>query len=536
LELSIIRWVRVKLIDKLQYIFYVVVSFILVSCANNTPQVIVITSTFLPTSSEPIIATPINPTQVSVIEPKPTVANVSSATLPSEYIVQPGDTLSAIAVNYNLSLQSILTINRIQNADLLEIGQVLIFPESPSSFTPNFQIVPDARLINSPSVINFQVGTFISSQPGYISVATDTVSTRLADGTVLQELLTAEAVINRVSLEYSIDPRILLTLLEYRAGWLSQSNVSDDLQVYPIISAENSNGIDRSGLYKQLSWLSNELNHGYYGWKYRGRNIVDFQDGTRFIYEPTLNAGTVALQYTLALNNSVSQWSLDVSENGFSATYQSYFGEAFVDNIELIQYPLSQPELTLPFPSGDIWRFTGGFHGGWGGGSAWASVDFAPPDDRQDGDSFCYISQFPVTAVSSGVIARVGGGALVLDIDSDGYESSGWTILYLHLSIDPTLTLGQAVQVGDKLGYASCHGGFSTATHLHIARRYNGEWIPADCLNCPEQYQSPSFSMSNWEVVGLQNQEYQGYMINTSTNQQVVAEQGRKVTINEISW
>ena len=123
---------------------------------------------------------------------------------------------------------------------------------------------------------------------------------------------------------------------------------------------------------------------------------------------------------------------------------------------------------------------------------------------------------------------------MVLDIDGDGYESSGWTILYLHISIDPSITVGQTVQVGQTLGYASCHGGFSSATHLHIARRYNGEWIPADCINCSAEI--PSFVMSNWEAVGLQNQEYQGYMVNTSNNQQAIAEQGRKTTINEISW
>jgi len=34
--------------------------------------------------------------------------------------------------------------------------------------------------------------------------------------------------------------------------------------------------------------------------------------------------------------------------------------------------------------------------------------------------------------------------------------------------------------MGDALGYPSCEGGTSTGTHIHIARKYNGEWIPAD--------------------------------------------------------
>ncbi len=513
---------------------------VLLGCTSNRPQVIVITSTFLPTSADSesvAVATKVNPTQIPLVEPSTNEQSSvipTSAVLPSQYVVQPGDSLSVIAATYNISLQSLLNVNNIQNPDLLEVGQVLIFPESPTSYTPNFEIAPDSKLIYSPSAINFQIDTFLASQTGYIAIAADTVDTRLADGSTIQEVLSAGAVIQRVSYEYSIDPRILLTFLEYRAGWLSQSNVSDELQIFPIISAADSNGFDRSGLYKQLSWLSNELNHGYYGRKYRGWNIVEFQDGTRLLYEPNLNAGTVALQYALALNNTVNQWLLDVGQDGFIATYERYFDNILLDAIELIQYPLNQPMLSLPFPSGDVWRFTGGFHGGWGGGSAWASLDFAPPDDRQDGDPFCYISQYPVTAVSSGIIARASGGALVLDLDGDGFESSGWTILYLHISIDPSISVGQTVHVGDTLGNASCHGGFSSATHLHIARRYNGEWIPADCINCSVEI-SP-FVMSNWEAIGLQNQEYQGYMVNTSNNQQVVAEQGRKTTINEISW
>jgi hypothetical protein len=33
---------------------------------------------------------------------------------------------------------------------------------------------------------------------------------------------------------------------------------------------------------------------------------------------------------------------------------------------------------------------------------------------------------------------------------------------------------------GQPLGHPSCEGGTSTGTHIHVARKYNGEWIPAD--------------------------------------------------------
>ena len=42
--------------------------------------------------------------------------------------------------------------------------------------------------------------------------------------------------------------------------------------------------------------------------------------------------------------------------------------------------------------------------------------------------------------------------------------------------------------------------------------------------------------MSDWQVVGLENQLYQGFMFNLVDNRSVVAEQGRASPINEISW
>src|SRR5690606_14902097 len=118
--------------------------------------------------------------------------------------------------------------------------------------------------------------------------------------------------------------------------------------------------------------------------------------------------------------------------------------------------------------------------------------------------------------------------------DGDGDESTGWTVLYLHLSSQDRVAAGVRVQTGDLIGRASCEGGFSTATHLHIARRYNGEWIPADCSGCTGQDTRPSFTMSGWRVQGITNQEYQGYLENAG--QVRVAEQGRSTTENLISW
>jgi hypothetical protein len=65
-------------------------------------------------------------------------------------------------------------------------------------------------------------------------------------------------------------------------------------------------------------------------------------------------------------------------------------------------------------------------------------------------------------------------------MDGDGSEQTGWNIMYLHVANQERVAKGQWVEMNDHIGHASCEGGVSTGTHLHIARKYNGEWIPAD--------------------------------------------------------
>lgn len=77
-------------------------------------------------------------------------------------------------------------------------------------------------------------------------------------------------------------------------------------------------------------------------------------------------------------------------------------------------------------------------------------------------------------------MVRTGPGLVVVDLDGDGYEQTGWVIIYLHLATKDRIPVGSWVATGDPLGHASCEGGFATGTHLHIARKFNGEWVPAD--------------------------------------------------------
>jgi murein DD-endopeptidase MepM/ murein hydrolase activator NlpD len=73
----------------------------------------------------------------------------------------------------------------------------------------------------------------------------------------------------------------------------------------------------------------------------------------------------------------------------------------------------------------------------------------------------------------------------------------------MHIDSADRVQVGDYLEAGDPVGHPSCEGGYSTGTHLHIARRYNGEWIAADG--------SLPFVMDGWVSSGY-GVEYDGYL------------------------
>ncbi|MCJ7715820.1 MAG: hypothetical protein MUO54_04780, partial [Anaerolineales bacterium] len=100
-----------------------------------------------------------------------------------------------------------------------------------------------------------------------------------------------------------------------------------------------------------------------------------------------------------------------------------------------------------------------------------------------------------------GIIARSDTGLIELDLDGDGDIHTGWVILYLHLGTQHKAPKGKMVEVGDLLGHPSCEGGESTGSHIHIARKYNGEWISAAGIL--------PFNLDGW-IAHNGSAEYQG--------------------------
>ena len=424
------------------------------------------------------------------------------------YTVQAGDTLGSIAQAYGIRLESLMQANGLNQLSVLSIGQVLTIPPIDTSTDPgsSYKIIPDSELVYGPASINFDIGAFIQQKGGHLASYTQDVN---------GETMSGSQIVERIAQNYSVNPRLLLAILEYRSQWVtnpSPSNVDYPLGFYDDYYA---------GLNRQLAWAANNLNRGYYLWRVNGLSTLSLSDGSYVPLDPTINAGTAGLQYFLAQYNSRAVWDLDVSQFGFSLTYNLLFGNPFdIQVTTLIPSNLIAPHMQLPFESGQTWSFTGGPHGGWDSGSAWAAIDFAPPGEPAG----CVVSDAWVVAVADGVIVRADEGAVIQDLDNDGYEQTGWNVLYMHIETRDRVLPGTYVFAGERIGHPSCEGGVSNGTHVHLARKYNGEWIPADG-NLP-------FNFEGWISSG-NGVEYDGYLTRGGTR--LEAMEGVFAGINQIS-
>jgi len=387
---------------------------------------------------------------------------------PIQYFTQAGDTLPVLAVRFGVDAAEILAFDPLSSTGLLPPNRLLLIPRRLTNTTAAQKILPDSEVIFSPSAEDFDIHTFVQQAGGYLSTYREYLkSTGWTSGA---------DVVMRVARENSINPRLLLALLEYQSGSVYGQPANLAQVDYPMGYID----INRKGLYLQLAWAVNQISIGYYGWREGLLTEVRFSDGVIARLAPELNAGTVALQYYLTQVYDTAGWlqALDVN-SGLPALYERMFGSPWLRALDVEPlYPpeLTQPKMILPFFIGQMWSYTGGPHGAWEHDGARAAVDFAPAGEAGG----CSESTAWVLAPAPGLVVRTGPGLVVIDLDGDGREQTGWSVLLLHVATKDRIAVGDWVDSGDLLGHPSCEGGQATGVHVHIARKYNGEWIPAD--------------------------------------------------------
>lgn len=399
--------------------------------------------------------------------PAPTVNPRSNS--PILYYTQAGDTLKGLSARFNVLPEEITSPDPIPAEGLFDPGVLLLIPPLLGETSSSVQLIPDSEIVYSPSALDFELRNFVRDAGGYLTSYKEWRSSGWHDG---------PRVIERVGLENSINPRLLLAILEWQSHWVYGQPENLAETEYPIgfLSIEN----EKKGLYYQLSWAVQQLNIGYYGWRDGTVTELTFPDGSKLRLAPDLNAGTVSLLYLFSRLYDQPQWAgILYAPDGLPDLYENMFGNPWIraQTVEpLFPATLTQPPLELPFLPGHTWSYTGGPHSAWGPDGARAAVDFAPSTDKHG----CYEAVDWVTASSSGLVVRSENGVIVLDLDGDGYEQTGWAILYLHIATNGRAPLNTWINLNDRIGHPSCEGGMSTGTHLHMARKYNGEWILAD--------------------------------------------------------
>lgn len=411
-----------------------------------------------PTATLPVIAIQVSPTPDQVREP-PEFRDYYET-----HIVRYGDTLNAIAQEYGVGVLQIQAENGIGDLNVLTIGRVLnIPPPTPESPGPSSKLIPDSELVYGPSVVDLEPVANIVFPGSVLATYSEEVDETLKSG---------PAIVQMVAEDFSINPRLLLAILEFQSGWVRGGQGLDNVE-YPI--GYYSQG--HEGLLSQLYWVAEQLNAGFYRWKAGWAGPYVFTDGRVLPPGAGVNAGTVAVQYLFSQLYPVEEWRWVVGDSGFYQTYNSLFGNPFQYAVDPITGPdLSQPELSLPFENGRVWSYTGGPHSAYGNWAAWAALDFAPPGYALG----CVNSNEWITAVADGIVVRSDRGQVVQDLGEDGFEQTGWVVLYLHVDSRDRVATGTMLKKGDPIGHPSCEGGYSTGTHVHLARKYNGVWISAD--------------------------------------------------------
>ncbi|GAB4535501.1 MAG: hypothetical protein Fur0018_25830 [Anaerolineales bacterium] len=354
---------------------------------------------------------------------------------------------------------------------------------------PANNLLPDSEIVDSPAGLNFDLLAFIQASGGWFTQAEQYLPST--------GRTPAPQVLVRVALENSINPRLLAALLDFECGCVfSQPTQKLDRDYLLGVRDEAYQGI-----YRQLSWAVEQLSDAFYARAF-GSPTLSLSPPN-----PNWNPGSVALWYYFARHaaqqgHSSAQAEADLA--AFLAAYTTRFGDPWARAIPLLPPATQQPVLTLPFPSPaeHPWALTGGPHPPWTRHGPWAALDFAP---TLRGAEACDTSPDWVLAPAAGRVVRSANGALLLDLDFDGREQTGWTLLFMHLAENGRLPIGTDVKPGTRLGHPSCEGGPASGAHVHIARKYNGMWIPADG--------SLPFSLGAWRA-HFGDKAYQGRLTN----------------------
>jgi hypothetical protein len=409
------------------------------------------------------------------------------------YVTQQGDTLPSLAARFGVPVSGIQTDQALPPTGLLPPGLPLWIPDTLEETLPYpAAFFPDSAVIYGPSVGDFNAADFAVAAGGFLAGYSETVN---------DVPMTGPDIVQTIAVETSTNPRLLLALLEHRSGWVFGFPEGADSDPYPLGFGA---GAD-TGLYKELMIAARLLAQGFYGWRAGTLLALPYPESADTRLTPTLNAGSVALMNLFATFFPQTEWDIALfGAVGFLNAYTDIFGDPWAEAALVEPYlpaETQQPDLTLPFPVGELWSLTGGPHITWQTGTPRGAVDFAPIIQ----EAICAVSVRWATAAAPGLVVRSDRGVVALDLDGDGDEGTGWVLIYLHIAAEERAAAGTWLAQDAPIGHPSCEGGSATGTHVHLARKFNGEWVGVgDPL---------PLVLSGWRAVAGEK-NYEGYLVN----------------------
>ncbi len=236
--------------------------------------------------------------------------------------------------DFNTTIQEIRDANPIIPADATTMPPGMPM-KIPIYYLPfwgtTYKIIPDSLFVNGPASNGFDTGAFVSSHPGWLKdyrAYAEGVSHSGAE------------IVDMVATNYSISPRVLLALLEFQTGALSQPVAPSGS--YPLGEVDYTH----IGLYMQLIWAADVLNSGYYGWRTGSLTEIEHLGGSIERPDPWQTAASVAFQYYFSRHDNLADYTRAIGPEGVAHSYQTLFGDPWKEDPASIPVSLQQPALT----------------------------------------------------------------------------------------------------------------------------------------------------------------------------------------------
>lgn len=364
-------------------------------------------------------------------------------------------------------------------------------------------LVSNDQFVFHPSLYGFDIQEFLSKQPGVLKDYHVDISGQKSSAT---EIIEAAAFF------YSINPQIILALLETQSSLISDPNPDNSR----IKTGMGVNIQEADGFSDQIYLAMQKLFFGIYSKASIDKNGITILDE---------DAATSAINifFIDTTSSQFSKNSVDLQISKFVTYFTSNFGDP-TSLRNKVPFSITQiPDFHYPWPtrgSAIGWKQVGGPHynSGWPladgittpGGNYPTGLDFVPPhsvnvftasaanpcNGRYDSRPECREANRGIDRMDWVVASATG------DVVYSGFSqavvqhNSEWGSLYYHIATEDRAQPGPLpsdLRIGHPSSEAN-QGGYSTESHVHFSILYGGVFQSGRSFQDIRQ-----FSLSEWE-------------------------------------